>query len=149
MLHRQESHCGLTQKIIYEGKTGDKLKTGYGLGEHEVYSQLWVSLEERVKEEHKQWQAKERLIWWPSCALAWFCTGSVSYIYHCRFPSQRTFSTHGLEGATQIQLDSPPSIQPPWLMGQKSYSKLSQLDFCPRHWMEMLRNSQSSVEQLR
>lgn len=145
MLHRQESHCGLTQKINYEGKTGDKLKTGYGLGEHEVYSQLWVSLEERVKEEHKQWQAKERLIWWPSCALAWFCTGSVSYIYHCRFPSQRTFSTHGLEGATQIQLDSPPSIQPLWLMGQKSYNKLSQLDFCPRHWMEMLRNRVSQV----
>ena len=44
-LHRQESHCGLTQKIIYEGKTGDKLKTGYDLGEHEIYSQLWVSLE--------------------------------------------------------------------------------------------------------
>lgn len=32
MLHRQESHCGLTQKIIYEGKTGDKLKTGHDLG---------------------------------------------------------------------------------------------------------------------
>ena len=108
-------------------------------------SQLWVSFEERVKDEHKQWQAKERLIWWPSDALAWFCTGSVSHIYHWRFPSQRTFSAHGLEGATQVQLDSLPSIQPPWLMGQKSYNKLSQLDFCPRHWMEMLRNRVSQI----
>lgn len=105
--------------------------------------------QKRVKDEHQQYQPKEWLISWSSGTSVWFCTRNISYFCHHTLTSQRVNSSYNLEVVSKYSWTTYPLLSHCSWAKNHTISNLSQFDFCPRNWQQILRNRVNRVGHLR